>query len=114
MLVRRARDEGFVWEQIASSMNVSRQAVHKKHAAGLPMGVTQRVRSNDIMRQVLSDFGSASRPFAGGRRHVARLDTEWQSDAHADRAERQIWRASVLSRWIPRRRWRIHWGRTLR
>ena len=35
MLVRRARNEGFVWEQIASSMNVSRQTVHKKHAAGL-------------------------------------------------------------------------------
>jgi len=35
VLVRRARNEGFVWEQIASSLNVSRQAVHKKHAGGL-------------------------------------------------------------------------------
>jgi hypothetical protein len=33
-LVRRARNEGFVWEQIAASLNVSKQAVHKKHAAG--------------------------------------------------------------------------------
>jgi hypothetical protein len=33
-LVRRARNEGFVWEQIAACLNVSRQAVHKKHAAG--------------------------------------------------------------------------------
>jgi hypothetical protein len=30
VLVRRARNEGFVWEQIASSLDVSRQAVHKK------------------------------------------------------------------------------------
>jgi hypothetical protein len=35
VLVRRARNEGIVWEQIASSLNVSRQAIHKKHAAGL-------------------------------------------------------------------------------
>jgi hypothetical protein len=35
VLVRRARNEGFVWEQISSSLNVSRQAVHKKHAGGL-------------------------------------------------------------------------------
>jgi hypothetical protein len=35
VLVRRARNEGFVWEQIAMSLDVSRQAVHKKHAAGL-------------------------------------------------------------------------------
>lgn len=33
-LVRRARQEGFVWEQIASSLGVSKQAVHKKHRAG--------------------------------------------------------------------------------
>lgn len=35
VLVRRARNEGFVWEQIASCLEVSRQAVHKKHAGGL-------------------------------------------------------------------------------
>ena len=35
VLVRRARHAGFVWEQIAASLDVSRQAVHKKHAAGL-------------------------------------------------------------------------------
>jgi hypothetical protein len=35
VLVRRARNEGFVWEQIASSLDVSRQAVHKKFAGGL-------------------------------------------------------------------------------
>ena len=35
VLVRRARNEGFVWEQIASSLDVSRQAVHKKYAGGL-------------------------------------------------------------------------------
>jgi hypothetical protein len=34
VLVRRARNGGFVWEQIAVSLSVSRQAVHKKHAAG--------------------------------------------------------------------------------
>lgn len=33
-LVRRARNEGFVWEQIAISLGVSKQAVHRKHAAG--------------------------------------------------------------------------------
>jgi hypothetical protein len=33
-LVRRARNEGYVWEQIAACLNVSKQAVHKKHAAG--------------------------------------------------------------------------------
>jgi uncharacterized lipoprotein len=35
VLVRRARNEGYVWEQIASSLDVSRQAVHKKYAVGL-------------------------------------------------------------------------------
>lgn len=30
-LVRRARNSGFVWQQIASSLGVSRQAVHKKY-----------------------------------------------------------------------------------
>ncbi len=34
-LVRRARNEGIVWEQIAACLQVSKQAVHKKHAAGL-------------------------------------------------------------------------------
>lgn len=32
-LVRRARNEGIVWEQIATCLGVTRQAVHKKHAA---------------------------------------------------------------------------------
>jgi len=35
VLVRRARNEGIVWEQIAACLGVSRQAVHKKHAGGL-------------------------------------------------------------------------------
>lgn len=35
VLVRRARNEGFVWEQIADCLGVSRQAVHKKHAGGV-------------------------------------------------------------------------------
>ena len=34
-LVRRARNQGIVWEQIAASLGVSKQAVHKKHAAGI-------------------------------------------------------------------------------
>jgi hypothetical protein len=34
-LVRRARNAGIVWEQIAASLGVSKQAVHKKHAAGI-------------------------------------------------------------------------------
>lgn len=29
--VRRARTRGLTWEQIAGSLGVSRQAVHKKH-----------------------------------------------------------------------------------
>jgi hypothetical protein len=29
-LVRRARNEGIVWEQIAASLAVSKQAVHRK------------------------------------------------------------------------------------
>lgn len=32
VLVRRARNDGIVWEQIAECLGVSRQAVHKKHA----------------------------------------------------------------------------------
>ena len=31
-LVRRARNEGIVWEQIAVSLGVTKQAVHRKHA----------------------------------------------------------------------------------
>ena len=34
-LVRRARNQGIVWEQIASSLGVTKQAVHKKYAAGM-------------------------------------------------------------------------------
>ena len=32
--VENARDKGWSWEQIASVLGVSKQAVHKKHAAG--------------------------------------------------------------------------------
>lgn len=31
-LVRRARHEGIVWEQIAVSLGVSKQAVHRKYS----------------------------------------------------------------------------------
>ena len=34
-LVRRARNQGYVWEEIAGVLGVTKQAVHKKHAAGL-------------------------------------------------------------------------------
>lgn len=34
-LVRRARNAGFAWEHIATALDVTRQAVHKKYAAGL-------------------------------------------------------------------------------
>jgi hypothetical protein len=34
-LVRRARNDGYVWEQIATALGVSKQAVHKKYGAGL-------------------------------------------------------------------------------
>jgi hypothetical protein len=30
--VRRARNDGIVWEQIAASLGVSKQAVHRKYA----------------------------------------------------------------------------------
>ncbi len=33
-LVRKARNQGIVWEQIAASLGVSKQAVHKKHRRG--------------------------------------------------------------------------------
>ena len=32
--VQNARDKGWSWEQIASVLGVSKQAVHKKHAGG--------------------------------------------------------------------------------
>jgi hypothetical protein len=32
--VQSARDAGWTWEQIAQLLGVTRQAVHKKHAAG--------------------------------------------------------------------------------
>ena len=32
--VENARDKGWSWEQIASVLGVSKQAVHKKHAGG--------------------------------------------------------------------------------
>lgn len=35
VLVRKARNQGIVWEQVAAALGVSKQAVHKKHAAGL-------------------------------------------------------------------------------
>jgi hypothetical protein len=33
-LVRRARNDGIVWEQIAASLGVSKQAVHRKYGGG--------------------------------------------------------------------------------
>jgi hypothetical protein len=32
--VENARDQGWTWEQIAQQLGVTRQAVHKKYAAG--------------------------------------------------------------------------------
>ena len=32
--VGNAREQGWTWDQIARSLGVSRQAVHKKHASG--------------------------------------------------------------------------------
>ncbi len=32
--VGNAREQGWTWDQIAQSLGVSRQAVHKKHASG--------------------------------------------------------------------------------
>ena len=34
-LVRRARNEGIVWEQIATCLGVKKQTVHRKYATGL-------------------------------------------------------------------------------
>ena len=34
-LVRRARNEGIVWEQIAACLSVTKQTVHRKYAAGI-------------------------------------------------------------------------------
>jgi hypothetical protein len=34
-LVRRARNQGYVWDDVADALGVSKQAVHKKYAAGL-------------------------------------------------------------------------------
>ncbi len=36
--VGNARDQGWSWQQIAAVLGVSKQAVHKKHAAGRPLG----------------------------------------------------------------------------
>jgi hypothetical protein len=33
--VRNARERGWTWQQIAAALGVSKQAVHKKHGAGL-------------------------------------------------------------------------------
>ncbi|MEE1727220.1 helix-turn-helix domain-containing protein [Streptomyces albidoflavus] len=39
VLVRRARNNGATWPQIAAALGVSKQAVHKKHSGGgLPGG----------------------------------------------------------------------------
>lgn len=40
-LVRRARNEGIVWEQIAASLGVSKQAVHRKYG-GRRVGRAQK------------------------------------------------------------------------
>jgi len=34
MHVRNARERGWSWEQIGAALGVSKQAVHRKHAAG--------------------------------------------------------------------------------
>ena len=39
--VRRARDEGWSWQEIANALDVSRQAVHKKHAGRVPQRPAQ-------------------------------------------------------------------------
>lgn len=44
VLVRRARNEGYVWEQIATCLEVSRQAVHKKHAGRPRRGTSGRTK----------------------------------------------------------------------
>jgi hypothetical protein len=36
--VGNARDQGWSWQQIAAVLGVSKQAVHKKHAAGRLLG----------------------------------------------------------------------------
>lgn len=36
--VRRARNSGLTWEQVAAAMGVSRQAVHKKHGGRRLLG----------------------------------------------------------------------------
>ena len=38
-LVRRARHQGIVWEQIAASLGVTKQAVHRKYSGRWPRGV---------------------------------------------------------------------------
>jgi biotin operon repressor len=40
--VKNARDQGWSWQDIAACLGVSRQAVHKKYAAG--RGVLRRDR----------------------------------------------------------------------
>ena len=35
--VRRARDLGWSWQEIADALDVTRQGVHKKHANRVPM-----------------------------------------------------------------------------
>jgi len=41
VLVRRCRNDGVTWVQIASVLGVSKQAVHKKYAARGPWGGRQ-------------------------------------------------------------------------
>jgi len=84
MLVRRARDEGFVWEQIASSMNVSRQAVHKKHAAGHANKAWDKYKNDSqaFLYRVRRAYDGLSTAQVGARGQAVRVF--FQSGGHVD------------------------------
>jgi DNA-directed RNA polymerase specialized sigma24 family protein len=42
MHVRRAREQGWSWQDIAAALGVSRQAVHQKHGVGTGGRTTSR------------------------------------------------------------------------